>query len=85
MEKITMLIDHDELKHINEKLDRLLDAKDINERLMDAKEAAEFLGVKNEQVVYRLVRQGKIPVIRMGHLVRFSRSEILKSSKFTET
>ena len=41
--------------------------------VMTVKQAAEYLQV-NEQVLYRYVREGKVPVARMGTTIRFKRS-----------
>jgi excisionase family DNA binding protein len=41
--------------------------------VMTVKQAAEYLQV-NEQVLYRYVREGKVPVAKMGTTIRFKRS-----------
>lgn len=43
--------------------------------VMTVKQAAEYLQV-NEQVLYRYVREGKVPVARMGTTIRFKKSVI---------
>lgn len=43
--------------------------------VMTVKQAAEYLQV-NEQVLYRYVREGKVPVAKMGTTIRFKRSVI---------
>ena len=43
--------------------------------VMTVKQAAEYLQV-NEQVLYRYVREGKVPVAKMGATIRFKRSVI---------
>lgn len=47
------------------------------ERLIDAKELAEILGVR-PQWVYARVDQGDLPGFRLGHYLRFRLSEVLK-------
>ena len=41
--------------------------------VMTVKQAAEYLQV-NEQVLYRYVREDKVPVARMGATIRFKKS-----------
>ncbi len=43
--------------------------------VMTVKQAAEYLQV-NEQVMYRYVREGKVPVAKLGTTIRFKRSVI---------
>jgi len=43
--------------------------------VMTVKQAAAYLQV-NEQVLYRYVREGKVPVARMGTTIRFKKSII---------
>jgi excisionase family DNA binding protein len=43
--------------------------------VMTVRQAAEYLQV-NEQVLYRYVREGKVPVAKMGATIRFKRSVI---------
>ncbi len=41
--------------------------------VMTVKQAAEYLQI-NDQVLYRYVRDGKVPVARMGTTIRFKKS-----------
>jgi excisionase family DNA binding protein len=43
--------------------------------VMTVKQAAEYLQI-NDQVLYRYVREGKVPVTKMGSTIRFKRSVI---------
>jgi len=43
--------------------------------VMTVKQAADYLQV-SEQVLYRYVREGKVPVARMGTTIRFKRSVV---------
>ena len=43
--------------------------------IMTVKQAAEYLQV-NEQVLYRYVREGKVPFAKMGASIRFKKSVI---------
>jgi excisionase family DNA binding protein len=43
----------------------------VNERLMDAREVAAFLGVSRQQV-YLLAERGELPSFKIGFLRRFS-------------
>ena len=43
--------------------------------VMTVKQAAEYLQV-NEQVLYRYVREGKVPVAKLGATIRFKKSVI---------
>lgn len=43
--------------------------------VMTVKQAADYLQI-NDQVLYRYVREGKVPVTKMGATIRFKRSVI---------
>ena len=43
--------------------------------VMTVKQTAEYLQV-NDQVLYRYVREGKVPVTKMGATIRFKKSVI---------
>ena len=43
--------------------------------LMDVEELAKYLKVTTK-TIYRLLKQGNIPSMRVGHLHRFSREQI---------
>jgi excisionase family DNA binding protein len=43
--------------------------------VMTVKQAADYLQV-NDQVLYRYVREGKVPVTKMGATIRFKKSVI---------
>ncbi|OGP85078.1 MAG: hypothetical protein A2Y95_08785 [Deltaproteobacteria bacterium RBG_13_65_10] len=45
------------------------------DRLLNVREIARYLKV-NEQTVYRLAREGKIPATKIGRQWRFSLNEI---------
>jgi excisionase family DNA binding protein len=47
------------------------------ERLLDVEEIAEFLRVK-PGTIYQWTHEGYIPYIKIGKLLRFRRSKILK-------
>ncbi len=55
--------------------DAAADAPSADEmpEVMTVRQAAEYLQV-NEQVLYRYVREGKVPSVRMGATIRFKRS-----------
>jgi excisionase family DNA binding protein len=48
-------------------------------QLMDVAECAHFLRVQ-PQTIYKLTRNGKLPVIRAGGRLRFSRAQIERMS-----
>lgn len=50
--------------------------KEMEEKLMNVKEVAEFLNV-SEVVVYRWAKQGFIPCLKVGRQYRFIREEVI--------
>ena len=49
----------------------------VVEKLVSTKELAEYLGIK-EMTVYKHVKEGKIPVLHVGKLLRFDMEMIQK-------
>ncbi len=76
-----IIISEDEFKALNDKLDFLIATmSNGTDDIMTASEVAELLGL-NVQVVYKKAREGELPSWRSGSIVRFVRSEIIKTMK----
>jgi excisionase family DNA binding protein len=50
----------------------------IPTRLVRARQVAERFGFANEGTVYRMARQGQLPVVKIGRSYYFSTSELEK-------
>jgi len=50
----------------------------VTERLLDARELAQVLGV-SARMVLRLAEQGRIPHYRVGRLVRFDPEAVIQA------
>ena len=51
--------------------------KDLQERLLTAREVAEFLGV-HEKTVYGWINQDGLPCFRLGNRLRFRANDVLR-------
>jgi excisionase family DNA binding protein len=54
---------------------QMTDEHKSNEPLMNAEEVGEYLGL-TKGTIYQKVSKGEIPFLKLGHTVRFRRSEI---------
>lgn len=50
--------------------------RELGERLLNVKEAAEFMGVK-PKTVYMWVSQGRLHALRAGNRLRFRRDDLM--------
>jgi excisionase family DNA binding protein len=60
-------------QHLDRARDRL--REQVEPRLLEAEDVAQLLGMKTDWV-YREVRAGRLPHIRLGRFVRFRRESI---------
>jgi len=79
-----ILINEDDIERVMQKLDdieRRLEglSRKTEPDIIGPDEAAEILGLKNINSLYRKVRQGEVPALRNGRLMRFDRAEVLLS------
>ena len=85
-----ILINEDAIERLMHKLDnieRKLEALSGAEapEIIGPAEAAEILGLKNINSLYRKVRQGEVPALRNGRLIRFDKAEVLRSMNGKDT
>lgn len=74
---ILMLVDYFECQTQSSPLPHRPEPKQIDERLMTIKEAAEFLQV-TENAIRKWVSEGRLKARRAGQDIRFLKSEILE-------
>ncbi|MDR3715771.1 MAG: helix-turn-helix domain-containing protein [Puia sp.] len=49
-----------------------------DERILSIKEASVFLGVLDEDTLYKMCRKGEVPFFKMGKLIKFKKTSLVK-------
>ena len=81
VEQIKVLVDEERLSRLEEKIDRLLSGKGKeDDEVLNAQQVADLLQM-DKQTIYKLARDNKIPSVKYGRSILFSKKAIMEKLK----